>query len=268
MGGGLGELGGGMMDRVNLSAFGFDQALEGTLKGTLFDFKRDRYAKPVEGLPPLRRTTNMPLVAFFQPTVRKFSDRFDLQQLEQNFYKAEKNLYASYFVIPFGNASIAPKTFGVEGQMQPSMIGVHYEGSYKPERSGSFRLIGRADDVLLVRVNGKIVLDGSVIVPGKSSYSSWKQSSSQRKKDEQNKRVFFGFKPNFYALTGDWFNLRAGVDTDVEIFISEVPGGHFGAYILIEEQGVPGLKLFSTRPLSGEDEAFLKKLHPDVSQFL
>ncbi|MGJ8653773.1 MAG: hypothetical protein ACSHX8_10905 [Opitutaceae bacterium] len=267
-GGGLGELGGGMMDRVNLSAFGFDQAMEGTLKGTLFDFKRDKYAKEVRGLPPMKASTNMPLIPFFQPTVRKFTHRFDIQHLERSFYKAEKNLFASYFIIPFGNASIAPKSFGVEGEIKPSMIGVHYTGSYKPEKTGTFRLIGRADDVLVVQINGKIVLDGSVVVKGNSDYSPWKQSPSQLKKDQEAGRTFFGFKDAFYALTGDWFNLREGVDTGVEIFISEVPGGHFGAYILIEEQGVPGLKIFTTRPLSEQDKAFLTKLHPDVKKFL
>lgn len=268
VGGGLGELGGGVMDRVNMSRFGFDQAMEGTLKGTLFDFKRDRYAKTVRGLPPMKKGTNMPLIPFFQSTVRKFSDRFDLQQLERGFYKAEKHLYASYFIIPFGNAAIAPKSFGVEGQIKPTMIGVHYAGSYKPGQSGTFRLVGRADDVLIVRINGKIVLDGSVIVPGNPNYSAWNQSSSQSKQDAQAGLTLFGFKKVFYALTGDWFNLRQGTDTEVEIFISEVPGGSFGAYILIEQQGVPGLKVFSTRPLSDQDRAFLSKLHPDVKQFL
>jgi hypothetical protein len=33
---------------------------------------------------------------------------------------------------------------------------------------------------------------------------------------------------------------------------------------LIEEQDVPRLKIFSTRPLSEQDKAFLQKLHPDA----
>ncbi|CAA6677991.1 MULTISPECIES: hypothetical protein [unclassified Lentimonas] len=268
MGDGLGELGGGMVDRVNLSSFGFDRALEGTLKGTLFDFKRDKYAKPVKNLPAMKKSTNMPLIPFFQPTVRKFSDRFDLQQLDRNFYKAEQNLYGSYFIIPFGSAAIAPKSFGVEDEIKPTMIGVHYTGSYKPQKTGTFRLVGRADDVLIVRINGKVVLDGSVVVAGNPNYSAWRQSASQFKKDTEAAMTYFGFKKAFYALTGDWFNLREGVNTDVEIFISEVPGGDFGAYILIEEQGVPGLKIFSTRPLSDQDKAFLERLHPDVKEFL
>lgn len=260
VGGGLGEFGGGMMDRVNLSQFGFDQALE----GTLFDFERDRYGKTVRNLPEMRKRTNMELIPFFQPTMRKFSLRFDLAQLENNFFKAEKNLYGSYFIIPFGSAAIAPKTFGVEGVIEPTMIGVHYAGSYKPEKTGTFRLVGRADDVLLVRINGKIVLDGSVVVSGFREYSQW----NQRAADKASARTFFGFKKQFYAVTGDWFDLRAGADTEVEIIIAEVPGGNFGAYISIEEQGSPGLKIFSTRPLSQDDQEFLIKQHPDAQKIL
>ncbi|MDP4611883.1 MAG: hypothetical protein NWT02_11895, partial [Opitutales bacterium] len=35
-GGGLGEIGGGAIDAVRLTSFGYDQALEGTLTGTLY----------------------------------------------------------------------------------------------------------------------------------------------------------------------------------------------------------------------------------------
>lgn len=264
VGGGLGELGGGIMDRVNLSAFGFDRAMEGTLTGTLLDFKNDENGKPIKGMPAPKKGTNMALIPYFEPIVRKYSSNMDVSKFLREYTKAEKNLYASYFVIPFQSAAIAPRSFGAEGKIQPSMIGVHYEGSYKPSKSGTFRLVGRADDILLVRINGKMVLDGSVV----GNYSNWNYSSSNQKKDVEKKKVFFGFKDNFYGVTGGWFNLREGVDTQVEIFISEVPGGHFGAYILMEEQGVPGLKLFTTRPLSDQDKAFLKKLHPDVKRFL
>lgn len=264
VGGGFGEIGGGILDRVNLSAFGFDRAMEGALAGTLLDFKNDENGKAMKGMPAPKRGTNMALIPYFEPIVRKYSSNMDVSKFLREYTKAEKNLYASYFVIPFQSATIAPRSFGAEGQIQPSMIGVHYEGTYKPEKSGTFRLVGRADDILLVRINGKMVLDGSVV----GNYSNWSYNSANQKKDKEKSRSFFGFKENFYAVTGGWFNLREGVETEVEIFISEVPGGHFGAYILVEEQGVPELKLFTTRSLSEQDKAFLKKLHPDVIQFL
>ncbi|MGJ8650248.1 MAG: hypothetical protein ACSHX4_07805 [Opitutaceae bacterium] len=263
-GGGLGELGGGAVDAVRLTSFGFDRALEGTLTGTLFDFKNDENGNPIKRMPAMKPGTNMALIPYFEPFVRKYSTNMDVDKLVRSYTKADANLYASYFIIPFQSASIAPRSFGAEGKIMPTMIGVHYEGSYKPQKSGTFRLVGRGDDVLLVRINGKMVLDGSVV----GNYSSWNYSSTNKRNDEENLKVFFGFKENFFGVTGDWFNLREGVDTEVEIFISEVPGGHFGAYILIEEENVPGLQIFSTRPLSDQDKAFLRKTHRDTAKFM
>lgn len=54
----------------------------------------------------------------------------------------------------------------------------------------------------------------------------------------------------------------------MDVFIAEVPGGDFGAYLLIEKDGEPGLQIFSTRPLSAPDEHCLRKLHPDSAQFI
>ena len=143
------------------------------------------------------------------------------------------------------------------------MLAASYKGTYRPTETGRFRLLGRGDDVMVVRINGKIVLDGSL-----DSSSNWRQNASLAKSDQATPRALFGFYPRFYAMTGDWFDLREGVETEVEVMISEVPGGKFGAYLLIEKEGVPGLKIFSTRPLSDQDKRFLRKLHPDSAQFI
>jgi hypothetical protein len=129
-------------------------------------------------------------------------------------------------------------------------------------------LVGRGDDTLVVRVNDKIVLDASRPT---ADYSSWKQNSSQEKKDIESADGFFGFKPSSGdpAMRGDWFDLREGVETSVDVLVAEVPGGSFGAYLLIENKNEPGrLKVFSTRPLSDQDKDFIRGLHPDSAQFL
>jgi len=247
-GGGLGSLGGAVADSLRITSFGYDQAMEGTLKGTLYDFKRDSKGRSISGDAQSRY-------------VRTLKD-LKVRDLDRKFSKAEKNLYASYIVMPWVDAVIGPRTFGVEGIIKPNYIGVHYIGSYKPTKSGRFRFVGRGDNVLLVRVNGKLVIDGSLAV-----YSS----GSVRSRSEREKKVYksyFGCLSRSPALAGDWFDLREGVETDIEIFIGESFGGLSGAYLLIEEEGRPGLKIFSTRPLSDQDKKFLRKLHPDASKFL
>lgn len=252
-GGGLGQLGGAVADSLRITSFGYDRAMEGTLEGTLYDFKQDTKGKPIKSASAEQVIS----------TLRSFTRNFDRRKLDRDFYKADIKLYASYFVIPFGNASIAPKSFGVEKEIKATMLAASYKGTYRPPDTGRFRLVGRGDDVMVVRINGKIVLDGSL-----SSISNWRQNTSLAKSDQARPRVLFGFYPHFYAKTGDWFDLREGVETKVEVMISEVPGGKFGAYLLIEKEGVPGLKMFSTRPLSDQDKRFLRKLHPDSAQFI
>ena len=252
-GGGLGELGGAVADSLRITSFGYDQAMEGTLEGTLYDFKQNTKGKPIKSASSAKVLS----------TLRAFTRNFSIRELDRDFYKADNKLYASYFVIPFGDASIAPKSFGVENEIKATMLAASYQGTYRPTETGRFRLVGRGDDVMVVRINKKIVLDCSL-----GSGSNWKQKSSLAKSDQATPRALFGFYPRFYAMTGDWFDLREGAETSVEVILSEVPGGMFGGYLLIEKEGVPGLKIFSTRPLSDQDKSFLRKLHPDVSKFL
>jgi hypothetical protein len=252
-GGGLGALGGAVADSLRITSFGYDRAMEGTLEGTLYDFKQDSQGKPIKSQSEAK----------VRRTLGAFVRNFNIREFERDFYKADKKLYASYFVIPFGDASIAPKSFGVEKEIKATMLAASYKGTYRPTETGRFRLLGRGDDVMVVRINGKIVLDGSL-----DSSSNWRQNASLAKSDQSRPRVLFDFYPRFYAKTGDWFDLREGVDTEVEVLISEVPGGKFGAYLLIEKEGVPGLKIFSTRPLSNQDKRFLRKRHSDSAQFI
>jgi hypothetical protein len=56
--------------------------------------------------------------------------------------------------------------------------------------------------------------------------------------------------------------------TQVEVVIAGVPGGDFGACLLIKEEGQPGKQIFTTRPLGDKDKAFLKKTHRDAAQFI
>jgi hypothetical protein len=264
-GGGLGELGGAVADALRITSFGYDRAMEGTLEGSLYDFKQDPKGNPNKTLG--RLGDKSAIRDKMSEITRSYTRNFDSSKFHRDYYKADMSLYASYFVIPKTKATVVPEAYGVEGVIQPKMIGVSYSGTYKPTDSGRFRLVGRGDDTLVVRVNDKIVLDAS---RPSADYSSWKQSTSQKQKDIASAEGYFGFqaKDDDYAMRGDWFTLREGVDTDVDVLVVEVPGGNFGAYLLIEKEGVPGLEIFSTRPLSDQDKEFIRGLHPDTAQFL
>ena len=257
-GGGLGALGGAVADSIRISSFGFDQAMEGTLEGTLYDFKKDAKGKGLKSVKGSRA-----MVSYASGILKSFTGNFRRDALNRKFFKSETLLYGAYFIIPNTSAKVAPRAFKAEGVIDPSLICAVYTGTYRPTKSGRFRLFGRADDVLIVRINGKTVLDGSY---SNSAYSRWNQPASAKRADEENPQSYFRIP--LPGVSGNWFDLTAGRETQVEIVIAEVPGGKFGAYILIEEEGQPGKQIFTTRPLGDKDKEFLKKSHPDAAQFI
>ena len=140
-------------------------------------------------------------------------------------------------------SSRAPRAYSVEGTVKPTLIGVNYTGSFVPQKSGRFRLYGRADDVLVVRMNNKIILDASW---DQERYSEWIRDEDALEYDMENERFLFGIDQP--GVSGDWFTMTQGRSIDIDVFIAEVPGGFFGAYLLLEEYGVPGYKVFLPAP--------------------
>lgn len=253
-GGGLGDLGGGAMESLRLTSFGFDRALENTLEGALFDLKRDERGDPLSGN----------VRSWFYDSVTRFKKK----DYERKFYQAEKKMYASYLIVPNVAASAGPKVFGVEDTVKPNYMVVYYQGDYKPAKSGRFRFLGLGDNILLVKLNGKIVLDGSLKGNAATSvYSNW--SLSGRAAREEPLPAYFSLTPRGRTHRGEWFDLREGYAVDLEIIIGESSGGLTGAYLLIEEdRSDEGPKIFSTRPLSVQDKEYLKKSHPHATKFL
>ena len=261
-GGGLGSLGGAVADSLRITSFGYDQAMEGTLEGTLYDFKTDSKGKKVREVTKIGADFGAK-TNYASDIFKSFTGNFRQDSLDRKFFRSDTLLYGAYFIIPKASADAAPRAFKVEGVIAPSLICAVYTGTYRPTKSGRFRLFGKADDVLVVRINGKTVLDGSW---RKSAYSRWKQPEAARRVDEKNPQRYFGLSQ--HGVTGSWFDLTAGRETQVEIVIAEVPGGEFGAYLLIEEEGQPGKQIFTTRPLGDNDKDFLRKTHPHAAQFI
>ena len=257
-GGGLGSLGGAVADSLRITSFGYDQAMEGTLEGTLYDFKKDPKGKALKSV-----KGSGAMVSYASGILKSFTGNFRRDALDRKFFMSETLLYGAYFVIPSTSANAAPRAFKAEGVIAPNLICAAYTGTYRPTKSGRFRLFGKGDDAFIVRINGKTVLDGSWT---KSVYSQWNQPASAKRADEKSPQSYFGFSQP--GVTGNWFELRAGGETQVEVVLCEVPGGRFGAYLLIEEEGQSGKQIFTTRPLGDKDKAFLRKLHPDAAQFI
>ena len=142
------------------------------------------------------------------------------------FFKAPQVLSSSQFLIPVMDANEGPKAYGVEKDVQPGRWVAIYRGRVSPPKSGTYRFVGAADDVILVRVGGRLVLDGSLVA------SSEFQPDGVYHLDYGANHARGGF------VKGKAVQCEAGQFYDMEVLIGERPGGLFYVVLLVEEEGV------------------------------
>ncbi len=167
-----------------------------------------------------------------------------------------QKVFLSHLVLPYVKSSIGPATYKVEKSVARGAPWVAvYKGSLQPEQDGLYRLAGLYDDVLVVRVDGKEVLEftweSRFNGVGKPSPigTGWAQ------KDEAvaGKHRMKGFQGVPLAY-GDWFPLKAGQSVPVEILIGDnggdgAEGGLTGGILLVERKGETYAKAPDGTPL-------------------
>lgn len=248
-GGGLSGIREMAIQDLKLTDFGYTGRATGTLEGTLIDLKRTKSGRAT-GLDGYGQRVN---------AVREFTDgAWTASRLTRKYYSAENKLYASYWIVPMGPAAKAPKAFGVEGEIEPSGIVAYYEGAYTPEKSMEMRFCGGADDALIVRLNSKIVFDGSL----RDGYSSYERTSS----DRPTTRPIGGI--NAQTCYGDWLQLEAGKSYDMQVLVAEIPGGGFGCMLFYQLKGDDQLRVFSTKRFTAQEKKLLQAMHPDIANGL
>lgn len=250
---GGGGFGGGLAQvremavNFKLTDFGYTGQTEGTLEATLIDLKRDKSGKDIGSFG-----------AYIRQRIRDFTaGSWRVSDLTQKYYTAEKKLYGSYWIIPNGSAALAPKAFGVEDEFEPKSIAALYKGTYTPTENMEMRFCGVADDVLIVRLGSKIVLNGSVDPGYCNEFEHTKN----------------GFGPTLAEFTrpvryGDWIELKRGQDYDLSILIAEVPGGFFGCFLFYQTKQSDEFRVFSTKPLTVQEKKKLRVIHEDVAKAL
>ncbi|BCU77765.1 hypothetical protein [Luteolibacter sp. LG18] len=272
MGPGLGGGGGSM------SPFGMVDPNANAMVGVLYDTKQD----------PKRKETGMTPEKLREVIHDFVSQGWNERTLERNYYKAPQKLYQTRVYMPVMSAAEAPKAFNCEKEVQPSRWLVIYRGDVVAPKSGKFRFVGAGDDVLVVRFNRKNVFDyGYVLGTTGQHVPEIKEVLSGAKEDRNVEKAARGgamkLPITFYKYDGptNWnqnigglavgpeFEVTAGSTYPVEILISEVPGGRFGAMLLLQEEGgtyqktsagLPILPLFRTE--GSQPKAAAKDLAP------
>ncbi|MCH8476085.1 MAG: hypothetical protein LAT55_12765 [Opitutales bacterium] len=223
--------------------FGSTEQVDGTLQGYLFDLKQDARGNS-------RRISN----TIFEDHIASFirDHDWDRSWLQKEFFQAPNSLNTSQIFFPTVRADAGPAYFGAGDIVDERQWIVHYEGRFQPQRSGNFRFVGYAGEVVIVRLNGEVVLDGShPWLRTRSASPVYGEDQGQRSgramtewqeggEDDHgyDHKVFSGGRwgsHRFYY--GDVMNFRQGQVMDLEILIGERGGGDFNAFLLIKEVG-------------------------------
>ncbi len=199
--------------RTGGTAFGRREKSPSALVGTFYDLKQTRNRKPT-GLSP----------DDYHQTFRRFVHENWRESILSDYFKAPQPLYATQIMIPNMPADEGPKAFGMEKEVQPSRWLVHYKARVTPPADGTYRFVGAGDDVMIVRFNGKVVLD-----------RCWYQQDQEWQPD---KNYDYGWTaiPNGFAR-GDAIRVRAGQSYDLEVLLGEQPGGLVFACLMMEKEG-------------------------------
>ena len=206
--GGLGEIG----FNLDMNIFGGDKGSGNEFVGTFYDLKQTKRGKPTE----------MDEAGYYE-VLEKFDSSWNINRLE-DFFKAPKNKYCNSFMLPEMSAEAAPEAYGVADVVQPRHWVAYYKGLIAAPETGRYRFCGLGDDVLLVRINGRLVINASLT---QGRVNDWDSTDKNNRK--------FPLAAGEMVI-GSWFRLNKGRPVEMEVLFGECPGGVFFCQLLIEQE--------------------------------
>ncbi|MBN2703606.1 MAG: hypothetical protein JXR23_05270 [Pontiellaceae bacterium] len=290
---------GGMGLGFEFDLFGGGSGSGNELVGTFYDLKQRQDGKLTNIGKALKDDLENPMGARGGLASNETQDRaitviksfinsgFEQSRLE-DYFKAPKLKYAQTIMMPMIKADAAPEAFGVQDRVDGKFWICHYKGQIAAPETGEYRFCGLADDVLVVRLDRKLVLDACWPTHiGKMT--SWESDDENNRRfsidGSSNAGMGFGARPqnnrafpgggsgNNGMVIGDWVKLKKGEPVDIDIVIGEIPGGEFMARLLIEQKGEtyrmvgsgegrrPVLPIFKTVEIDNQEMINLMKLN-------
>ena len=242
LGGGVGGMGGSGGAGINF--FGARTGGAG-LSGTFYDYKMDQAYQPVKpmGNGEFAHVVHdvLPLTGAWHP-----------DQPYRHFTSPAK-LYGKYFFFPAIQDTEAGASFQSPRSGPGRWLAV-YRGRFLSPVTGSFRFVGFGDNVMIVKVAGRIVLDAS-----DHGYTGMKREALGN--------ISFPAKGATPLFGGDWINLDTSEAKDIEVAVGD-EGGIFCSGLFIQpknvkyaqgEKGVPKLPVFMLGAPSEADRQLLGK---------
>lgn len=243
-------IGSGAMKGFTAMTFFGRQGEGDGLPGSFYDMKQDRDRKPLSYTGAFNQ---------YAANINKAASKRFSESALKEYYKASQQVNFTYLLVPANlPAAEGPKCFNAEKEVEPRGWFVHYSGMVTPPKSGTWRFVGFFDDLLVVYVNNKPVLDGSWVPM---------VEAGERDRDEEIRQEFKGpsISGNRTAYSGKWIKLNEPFKLD--IVVGETPGGLVGGLLMVQNKdekyemrpdGTPVLPLFTTTRLEMADLARLK----------
>ncbi|MCK4564925.1 MAG: hypothetical protein KAU94_09655 [Verrucomicrobia bacterium] len=220
--GGLGNMGGDGLGSLGFDMdigdlFGGNKSMGGNeLTGTFYDLKQSYKGKP----------TGMDQGRFYA-ALASFAKGWNLGRLDE-YFQAPKKKYATFFMIPTISSSKVTEAFGVSDTVEAVFWAAYYEGHISAPETGHYRFMGYGDDILLVRIKKRLVMDASFEPYRSKLYTGWtSDADNNRKYPIGGQRLFIG----------DWFRLTKDEPVKMEVLLGDV--GNISSFqLLIEKRGV------------------------------
>jgi hypothetical protein len=217
-----------MDDLSGMSLLGGGRSIGNDLVGTYYYLMHKRDGTPYPGMSG-EAGANVFGRGLCPQVISEFLEKGWDTSVFDPFWRSSKKLYATQIFIPPVSSSLAPEKFGDTSRNEAAYWLAHYKGEIAYPKGGRFRFWGFGDDVLFVRINGKIVLDACWEGHYEANMSGWRSS------DPDNRRYTLA---NSHFRIGDWFELKPGEPVPMEVLIGEIPGGGFSAMLCIQQEGV------------------------------
>ncbi len=233
----------------NGAGFGSEQAGASTLTGVFYDLKQTRNGA----------STGIASQAQYIEVFNKFIRNWDHQILSK-YFKSPVKLFASHFYFPATPSEEAARAYKCADKVQGSYWVAVYSGKVVAPKTGRFRFVGSADDIMVVNFNGENVFDfgwSQVSINQPMTVGKvWQEALLDAPGADKNlqRRLRQGginvppvtmYK---YATTESWnqylggniagkeFSVVAGKVYEIKILLAD-NGGVFGEALLIEEIG-------------------------------
>ena len=218
--GGMTTSGGSGAGGAAVPFFGFRESKGGgSLVGKFYDLKQLKNGTP----------SKLDEQNGFSGEISKFVNGWNESTFEK-YFVGPNSLYTTQVFIPKINADQGPLAFGLGGRVQPKMWVVHYKGNVIPTESGTFHFVGMCDDILVVRFNGRVVLDCGSMTPSGHAPQSFYASAGLQLDPKMGWYKGLG--------RGDPVQVAGGESYPMEVLMGEWPGGDFKAWLMIEKEGV------------------------------